>query len=91
MINFDCSKEILKDIVKSSTGHLSKKDIYSYISPGSAGLRFDEFYMVYRYILNMARKSKKHKDQIEAVFVVNISILKRFLMIFVSYSLYTSK
>ena len=68
------SKEVLKDIIKSSTGHLSKKDIYAYISCESTGLRIDEFYMVYRAILNTssrkASKSKRHKDQIEDVFVV---------------------
>ena len=68
------SKEVLKDIIKSSTGHLSKKDIYAYISCESTGLRIDEFYMVYRAILNTSSrktsKSKRHKDQIEDVFVV---------------------
>ena len=69
------SKDVLKDVVKSCTGHLSKKDIYSYISCESTGLKTDELYMVYRAILNTSsrktNKSKKHKDQIEDVFVVN--------------------
>ena len=71
---FDFSKEVLKDIVKSGSGLLSKKDIYSYLSCESPGLRNDEFYMVYRAILNTSssknKSSKKRKDQIESVFTV---------------------
>ena len=72
-------REVLKELVKSYTGQLSKKDIYSYLSSESPGLRIDDFYMVYRAILNTssgkAKPKKKRKDQLESVFSVMIYVL----------------
>ena len=60
---------------------LSKKDIYSYLSSESPGLRIDDFYMVYRAILNTssskAKPKKKRKDQLESVFSVKIKALDK--------------
>ena len=75
------SKNDLKEMVKSCTGQLSKKDIFSYISCETTGLRSDEFYMVYRAILNTSprknKKKQKLQDQIELVFQVGISRQKK--------------
>ena len=74
-------REVLKELVKSYTGQLSKKDIYSYLSSESPGLRIDDFYMVYRAILNTssgkAKPKKKRKDQLESVFSVMIKALNK--------------
>ena len=80
-ISFDFlyRREVLKELVKSYTGQLSKKDIYSYLSSESPGLRIDDFYMVYRAILNTSsgksKPKKKRKDQLESVFSVMINAL----------------
>ena len=71
------SKNDLKELVKSCTGQLSKKEIFSYMTCENTGLRSDEFYMVYRAILNTSsrknKKKQKLQDQIEIVFQVIIS------------------
>ena len=82
-ISFDFlyRREVLKELVKSYTGQLSKKDIYSYLSSESPGLRIDDFYMVYRAILNTssgkAKPKKKRKDQLESVFSVMMNALNK--------------